>query len=280
MYSTDSTDSTPSTGAGNTENSACNKVKQPPAYKYWSFTWFGFNHEEIEQIELIFEFECEWYLFQEEICPLTKRLHLQETLCLKQRQRLSSIKKINPKCHWEHTKSVKASIAYCTKIKTATGQVWTYGIDIPKQPKVFDPRGWQIEVLNILKDKPDDRTIYWFWEPDGGVGKTQLCKWLVVKQDAIICSGKANDIFYHVTQAKKKDIILIDVPRSHQDFINYGAIEQVKNGLIFSGKYESKQCVFDCPNVFVFANILPEYSKLSLDRWKVYDIRELIKYHN
>ena len=36
-------------------------------------------------------------------------------------------------------------------------------------------------VVDILKTEPDERTIHWFWEPKGNVGKTTLCKWLVVK---------------------------------------------------------------------------------------------------
>ena len=39
-------------------------------------------------------------------------------------------------------------------------------------------------VVDILKTEPDERTIHWFWEPKGNVGKTTLCKWLVVKRGA------------------------------------------------------------------------------------------------
>jgi hypothetical protein len=54
--------------------------------------------------------------------------------------------------------------------------------------------------------------------------------------------------------------------------VNYGAIEQIKNGLLFSGKYEGGQCVFNQPHVIVFANAEPKEEQMSMDRW---DIREI-----
>lgn len=70
----------------------------------------------------------------------------------------------------------------------------------------------------------------------------------------------------------KRKLIVVDCPRSQQDYINYGAIEQIKNGLIFSGKYEGTQLVFNSPHVIVFANEPPDYSKMSMDRWNVVQI--------
>jgi len=25
-------------------------------------------------------------------------------------------------------------------------------------------RDWQVKILNLIKEKPDDRSIYWFWK--------------------------------------------------------------------------------------------------------------------
>jgi len=36
------------------------------------------------------------------------------------------------------------------------------------------PYGRQMEATDLVKEKPDKRTAHGFWEPDGGVGKSEL----------------------------------------------------------------------------------------------------------
>ena len=135
---------------------------------------------------------------------------------------------------------------------------------------------WQTEVLKILKDKPDRRKIHWFWEETGNIGKSYLCKYLALTQNIIICEGKKTDVFNQVREAlemgKDINIVICDIPRSSQEYLNYGALEQLKNGMMYSGKYEGGQCIFKIPHVICFANELPIMSKMSKDRW---DIREI-----
>lgn len=249
------------------------KSRQQAQYNYWFFTFNNYKVEQIEQIEQIFQHECKWYIFQEET-GTEGTPHLQGTICLKIRQRLTQLKHIEPTIHWEPTKSVKASIEYCTKYESRTGRIYSFGIDIPEEIEVEKPYGWQLDVMDIIKEKPDDRTIHWFWDPIGCKGKTKLCKYLVVKHDALMLTGKSSDMYHMlVKNPNKRKIILVDIPRSTQDYINYGAIEQIKNGLVFSGKYETCQLVFNCPHVICFSNELPDISKMSHDRWKIHEIQ-------
>lgn len=261
--------------AGNTGTAARTRDLQ---CTYWCFTFNNFEVEQVEQMEQILRHECKWYVFQEEVGK-EGTPHLQGTLCLKVKQRLTQLKKIiDPSIHWEPTKSVKASLVYCTKKETATGKLYVYGIDVPEPILVEEPRGWQLQVMDIINSDPDKRTIHWFWEPRGGVGKTSLCKYLVVKHNALMLTGKSNDMYHMIAQhANKRKLILVDVPRSTQDYLNYGAIEQIKNGLVFSGKYEGCQIVFNSPHVIVFANEEPVYSKMSEDRWNVIKINGDLK---
>lgn len=46
-------------------------------------------------------------------------------------------------------------------------------------------------------------------------------------------------------------------------------IEQIKNGIYFSGKYESQMKYDKPPHVVVFSNTMPDQSKLSADRWNI-----------
>lgn len=244
--------------------------------KYWCFTWNNYTLEHVEQMEQVFRGECDWFVFQEEIGEESGTIHLQGTICLKTKQRLNQLKCLNTSIHWEKTKCVKSSIAYCSKEQTRApnGKQWVYGINIPEPIKITEPYGWQLQVLNIINEEPDDRTINWFWEPVGKVGKSSLCKWLVVKHNAFyIMGGCASDIANRIIKngGLKSNIFIIDLPRS-RNHISYSTLESIKNGLLATCKYEGGQLVFNPPHIFVFANNEPVYDALSTDRWNVIKI--------
>lgn len=249
------------------------KKSQPPQCIYWSFTLNNWEVEQVERLERLFQHECKWYVFQEELSA-SGTPHLQGTLCLLKRQRRTELSALDKNIHWEPTKSVSGSLVYCTKKESAVGPVHYHGIDVPKPLKLHEPRGWQLEVMRIIADEPDERTIHWFWEANGGVGKTCLCKYLAVKHNALMVTGKSADMFHSIaTNPKKRELVIVDVPRSTQDYVNYGAIEAIKNGLLFSGKYEGAQLVFNSPHVFMFANEPPREDKMSQDRWHIVNIQ-------
>lgn len=248
------------------------KPKQRPASTYWCFTLNNYTDEDIIVLESLFKVNCKWYLFQEEI-GACGTIHLQGTLNLIKRMRLTALKKWNVKIHWEPTKSVQPAILYCCKQETRNGRVFYNNIKIPEEIEICTPYGWQLEVLDIISEKADKRTIHWFWEPNGNVGKSDIVKYLVVKHKAIVISGKGNDIYHLISKTKNRNIILCDIPRVNIDHVNYTAIEAVKNGLVFSGKYDSDMVVFNHPHVICFANEEPVLENMSLDRWKIHPIQ-------
>lgn len=262
---------------GNTESTASRKKDQGTQSSYWFFTLFGYDLKQIETIEQILSHECDWYLFQEEVCPETGRDHLQGTLKWKSRKRRTQCVKIIMGANWNPTISISSSIVYCSKelSKKIGGGRWYRGITVPEPIRVCEPYGWQLDVLNIVASEPDERTIHWFWEPTGNVGKSQLCKYLVVKNGAIMLSGKSADMFHLLSKTKVSDIkcIIVDASRDDCHFINYSAIEKIKNGLIFSGKYDGRQLVFNSPHIIVFANSPPDEERLSKDRWHITKIK-------
>lgn len=237
---------------------------------FWVFTYNNYIMGQMGQFTQLLELECEWYVFQEEI-GASGTPHLQGTLKLKNRKRLSELKKLfGPTIHWEITKSVPASIEYAKKAETRAGKIFSKGIKIPEPLDIDEPWGWQLEIMDVIQQKPDKRTIWWLWEPNGNVGKTSFCKYLCVKHDALMLSGKSSDMFHMLSKFEnKRKLIIVDVPRSSQDFINYGALESIKNGLIFSGKYEGAQIIFNCPHLICFSNQKPDETKMSNDRWKI-----------
>lgn len=249
------------------------KKKESPC-SYWCFTLNNHTDEDIFYLENILKHECKWYLFQEEMGE-EGTIHLQGTISLINKKRFNSVKRLHEKAHWERTRSIKNSIEYCQKKKTRVGRMFCSGIEIDEEIRVHEPYGWQLDVMDIIKEEPDERTIHWFWEPHGNVGKSSLTKYLVHKHDAIKVSGKGNDIAHIISKHKNVKIVICDIPRVTLGHVNIGTLEEVKNGLLFSGKYDSCQVIFNCPHVICFANEPPNIESMSKDRWNIVRIENI-----
>jgi len=124
---------------------------------------------------------------------------------------------------------------------------------------------WQTTVISRL-DAQTDREVLWVVDKIGGKGKTFLSKYLVVKHNALIVTGgKTPDISYLYNFQK---IVVFDLARK-TEFLPFQLIENLKNGVIFSPKYESHVKYSPNVKVVVFSNEDPDQSRLSLDRWNI-----------
>lgn len=134
--------------------------------------------------------------------------------------------------------------------------------------KIENLRPWQATLKAKLEKEPDDRKIMWFVDSVGGQGKTEFAKWAVVNMNAhIVHNGKTADIAYGLPAEPK--IVILDYTRSMEEHVNYGVLESIKNGMVFSSKYESRMKCFTTPHVVVFSNFEPNLEKLSADRWDI-----------
>lgn len=263
-----SNSSASSAGYGNTKHTP----KQISPSKKWIFTWNNYDSSKVPKfLELI---KSDKYVFQEEKGE-NGTPHLQGYIEFKNKVRPSGhvgIKEI----HWEKCRNTQASIDYCSKEETKVGKTWS---NIPLPEKLVDPLTdkipykWQQDIIDLCEKKPNDRTIHWYWEPMGNTGKTALCKHLCMKYEALMLSGKANDIKCGVASwvEKKKPtkVFIFHFTRSMEEFISYEALEAIKDGIFYSGKYESSMVMYNPPHVLVFANFEPKVEALSLDRWRV-----------
>lgn len=209
-------------------------------------------------------------------------IHLQIYIETKTSSRFTTIKKMFPKAHIEKAKGKRdVNLKYCSK----EGNFDTNFKDpllfqIKLENEILEEEygnvtwyEWQQNILDIIEQKPDNRSIYIIIDKEGNKGKSFLCKYIAIKyKGVLICEGKKNDIFNQIKSMMDEcitpKIVLVDVPRSSKDFLNYGTIECIKNGLIYSGKYEGGKCVFKCPHVFIFMNECPTWGSMSMDRWK------------
>lgn len=279
---------------GNTKSQA----KRDTQRLYWFFTWNHYGGVETgDKLNEICERECEWWVFQEEIAPTTGTPHLQGCLKLKDKRRLSELKNIfGDKIHWEPTRDTEASKQYCSKIDSAKpdGKLWRSTNrsttkewnkrrrDYKKELKVISTLyNWQRKLNEWLLEEPDDRKIIWIFNRDGNVGKTVLCKYLITKHRVVLATGgTCKDLACMLALHEKNGFDLNDkfsfilnvAKETDVNKISYKALESIKDGLLSSPKYESCTMVFNSPHVVVFANDMPVVSKLSKDRWAIYEV--------
>ena len=107
----------------------------------------------------------------------------------------------------------------------------------------------------------------------GNSGKSWFAQYYcqIADNAQIILPGKKADMAYTIDETKK--IFFFDCPRSKQgEFIQYDLLEELKNGYIFAGKYESRVKTLETPHVVVFMNEKPDMSKLSIDRYNIVEL--------
>lgn len=266
------------------------QAKLSSGRKWWAIV-IGLNDEngdliEMGQVRQVFEDIASKWAFQQELSDDGYN-HYQCLVQLYKKQRKQTmLRKLSVmlKCVVTNI-SIKPSdqdfIKYVTKEETRVDGPWSKGFaNVQTRPprliKRVDFYPWQAKVAEIIESEPDDRSIYWIWDPVGNCGKTAFCKWLVYHFNAFIFRGKSSDMASRIVQMSDEvKIAIMNVSRSQEQFVSYQCIEEIKDGLVCSGKYEGGQKIFDCPHVFIFANFEPDYNALSMDRWKVWCINEL-----
>lgn len=254
-------------GEGNTKTSP----KQPIQSKRWCFTWNNYPenamNDIIKKLEIL---EAEYCIGRE--VGENKTPHLQGYISLKKKARWSEFG-LPKEIHWEKCKgNHKENYTYCGKEGNyETNILLAKPLKCLKVEQLYD---WQLEIIEIIKGQPDDRKIYWYWEPKGNMGKTTFGKYLAIKHKAIPIEGKKNDILF-CASSFPSEIYIFDFERSMEDFISYAAMEKIKNGFYMSAKYESTPIIRNPPHIICFANFAPNEEMLSKDRWVIKKIKPL-----
>ena len=142
-------------------------------------------------------------------------------------------------------------------------------------------RSWQQRLFEIIKI-PSEREVIWIIGKDGNEGKSWFQDYVescfgfnrVVRLDLRIKHKDSCNIL------KKRPLSSIDtflfndgrsIPPDEHTY--YRILENIKDGCATSSKYDNDIIKFKRPNtVIVFSNIIPDWGKLSMDRWKSYRI--------
>lgn len=137
------------------------------------------------------------------------------------------------------------------------------------------PRAWQGELNSRLELPADDRKIIFVYDEEGNTGKTWFIKWFYDNHPGcqILSTGKSMDIAYAIKEETK--YFLFDVPRGSMKYLQMHVLEQMKNQLIFSTKYQSQmKRLSHVPHVVVFCNEDPqsveECTQLTADRYEYF----------
>lgn len=255
-----------------------------PRSRKWAFTLNNYTEDDEHKITSSLKDNWQWIIGKEVGAEGTP--HLQGFFQAPNAVSFAFLKKIMPRAHLEVAKgSVEQNFVYCSKEgnfttnidykkKLTREDIIKMTIDAEYKDVVW--KEWQQKVLDLIDSPVDKRKIHWFHEPTGNVGKSFLAKWLAMKPDTIVCDGKKDNIFNQVNRMLDEGIIpkviLLDIPRTVEECINYTAIEMLKCGCIYAGKYEGGKCVFPIPHVIAFSNFVPNMSTMSADRWDVTEL--------
>lgn len=143
---------------------------------------------------------------------------------------------------------------------------------VPAQTEV-ELRDWQKKVVDMVALPADDRKIIWVHDSVGEHGKSFLNKYLITNMGAVVLSGRVTDMAYAYDCQK---IVVFDMSRTQADMMDhiYDFAEKLKNGYLFSSKYESEQKVFPPPHVIIMANVMPKANVWSKDRLVLINLDE------
>jgi hypothetical protein len=148
----------------------------------------------------------------------------------------------------------------------------------PQEPVKEHPLyEWQDKLKRILDGPPDDRTIIFVVDVKGNSGKTWFADYYcklrnesVRKSAMVMYPGKLSDM----SQAyiPTTEVLFMDCARKRAENLQYGFLEEIKNGKVFKAKYNSCMRGTKVPHIVVNMNELPDMEALSPDRIIVFKV--------
>jgi len=260
-----------------------------PKSKRWTFVWNNYPPTAGVAVKNFSgDRRARCWIYGKEIGDQGTR-HLQGYVEFKSDRRLSTLSKLaHGHIHWERAhQSKEINADYCAK----DGDWYSMGAIEPAEKlddpfDHLDPHQWQLDIRDICLKQcvPHTREIYWLVGADGAEGKTSWAKHMVIKhpEHVLYVSGKAQDMKFAIASRLKDGkrapkIIILGIPRARSPMaVSYAGLEELKDGLFFSSKYESRMIVYNTPHVVVLANANPADGKFSEDRLQVWDLNFLM----
>lgn len=225
---------------------------------------------------------CKKWVFQKEKGHGTGYLHFQGRMSLKVKKRLNNVIALfDFPIHISPTSnSNRDNDFYCIKDDTRVDGPWSSEdevIYIPRQIREIDNLyPWQQHIVDHYDDW-DTRTINVVFDDMGNIGKSTLVGYMRAHKLAFAVPflNDYKDVMRIIMDVPTYRCYLFDMPRAiKKDKLKqlYGAIETIKNGYAFDDRHRFRDKVFDCPNIWIFCNELPDEEWLSGDRWQLWEV--------
>lgn len=248
------------------QKSGGNTIPQISPAKNWCFTVFNLDTNNIDNILSVLNSSnsSNNYIIGKEVCPETKKLHLQCYAEFKTKVRPKHMFE-DTTIHWEKRKGTREqNIEYCSKEEV----LHIKGLKVKRKPKLINPdRAWQVHLLDQLKIEPDDRTILWYYG-EYGCGKTSMCKYLSVNHGAYCIGGCERHALSMVYENQECDIFIMNLPADHRQTGSlFKIIEKVKDGYFpsYFGTKATGMVVMANPHFIVMANDPPDFDVTNID---------------
>lgn len=234
---------------------------------------------------------CKKWVFQEEIGTESGYHHYQGRFSLMKKHSLSSLVSLfNNYPSWKgvHFSPTSKEVAttnnfnYVTKDDTRVAGPWADTDEvlyIPRQVREMkELRPFQKTIIENA-DLWNKRTINLIYCTKGNVGKSLLVGYCRAHKigRALPPVNDQKDLLRMVCDLPTSPLYLFDMPRSmNKDRLYqfYSAVETIKDGYAYDDRYKFREKVFDCPNIWIFSNHLPDFEMLSKDRWKIWVINK------
>lgn len=136
--------------------------------------------------------------------------------------------------------------------------------------KTFDAleeRNWQQQISDLL-DTQADRQIIWIVDKTTFNGQCIICNYLEKALGRFIMyNGSTRDIAYAY---EEKPLVIFDYHSVKEDRLNYEVIKRLKDGIIFSSKYQPRMKEFQPPKIVCLNKTYPNVNMMSFDRWMLH----------
>lgn len=259
------------------------------AIHVWDFT-LKKEAIQMEELKLMLDDKCKRWVFQLERGESGYE-HYQGRFSLKVKTR---------RVMWG-PKEMYISITHCadddfyvTKEETRIDGPWRNDdgtpVRIPRHLRGLQPVGWQKDMVSRIEaDKASStgsRRINVVYDPKGCSGKSTVSMLMELQQGCIGLPpiNDAKELMQVICcvllsrdpKNRNPPAVFLDLPRALEKERMYGiynAIEQIKNGKAFDTRNKYKCVFFDNPAVWMFMNEMPDLTKLSADRWVVWEIK-------
>jgi len=252
------------------------EAKDTQVYRY-DFTAY---YEDIPSMIEFLKLHCTKWMFQQEKCPSTGKLHLQGRISLKTKVTLKSAIKLFStgvdfnKPHLSKTSKNCVDDNYVCKEETRVAGPWSNKdktLYMPIQFRIVNNGllPWQ---QSILDNVTDPRKINIIIDKTGNIGKTTFVGWLACQNKAenIPFCNDFRDIMRMVMDKPTSKLYFIDMPRAIKKerlAQLYAGIEVIKGGYCYDDRHSFREKYIDSPEIWVFTNFEPDYDYLSEDRW-------------